>query len=161
MRVLFRWFSRAYGAGPHQLLLVLGAFALTAYVVVLLGPDSGLTRMVVWFLAAVVLHDLLLFPVYAGADRLLRAGARRGRTVVGWINHVRMPVLGSALLLLVFLPGIIRQGEFTYYAATGQTQQPFLGRWLLLTAGMFALSASWYLVRVVRSRYLDVGRDVN
>ncbi|SFE04494.1 hypothetical protein SAMN04487819_10719 [Actinopolyspora alba] len=161
MRVLLRRFSRAYGAAPHQPLLVLGAFALTAYVVVLLVPDSSFTRMLVWFLAAVVLHDLVLFPVYAGADRLLRAGARRGRTAVGWVNHVRVPVLGSALLLLVFLPGIIRQGEFTYYAATGQTQQPFLGRWLLLTAAMFALSALWYLVRVMRSRHLGVGRDGN
>jgi hypothetical protein len=29
----------------------------------------------------------------------------------------------------------------TYVAATGQTQQPFLSRWLLLTAAMFAATS--------------------
>ena len=51
------------------------------------------------------------------------------------------PRLGAALTLLVFLPGIIEQGAPAYTAATGQTQEPFLGRWLLLTAAMFAISA--------------------
>ncbi|MGB6512110.1 hypothetical protein [Mycobacterium sp.] len=32
-------------------------------------------------------------------------------------------------------------------AATGQTRQPFLGRWLVLTAAMFGGSAVTYLVR--------------
>jgi hypothetical protein len=52
------------------------------------------------------------------------------------------------LTLLVFLPGIIEQGASTYQAATGQTQQPFLGRWLLLTAAMFAASAFAYTIRL-------------
>jgi len=49
-------------------------------------------------------------------------------------------------MLLVFLPGIIEQGAPTYLAATGQTQAPFLGRWLLFTAIAFALSAVAYAV---------------
>ena len=55
-----------------------------------------------------------------------------------------MPALGAGLTLLVFLPGIIQQGTPAYAAATGQTQDPFLGRWLLLTAAMFAVSAVVY-----------------
>jgi hypothetical protein len=60
--------------------------------------------------------------------------------------------MGAALTLLVFLPGIIQQGAPTYEAATGQTQQPFLGRWLLLTAAMFGVSAIAYATRLVRVR---------
>lgn len=56
------------------------------------------------------------------------------------------------MTLLVFLPGIIRQGAPVYAAATGQTQDPFLGRWLLLTAAMFAVSAAVYGVRLAAAR---------
>jgi hypothetical protein len=92
-----------------------------------------------------------LFPIYALADRILwaRAGRRRVRRLpVSVRNYVRIPALGSGLTLLVFLPGIIGQGASTYLAATGQTQQPLLGRWLLLTAAMFATSATVYLLRL-------------
>ena len=58
--------------------------------------------------------------------------------------------MGAALTLLVFLPGIIQQGAPAYAAATGQTQEPFLGRWLLLTAAMFAVSAVVYVIRLAR-----------
>lgn len=49
----------------------------------------------------------------------------------------------------MFLPGIIEQGASTYLAATGQTQQPFLGRWLLLTAAMFGASAIVYFASAI------------
>ena len=52
----------------------------------------------------------------------------------------------------MFFPGIIRQESATYVAATGQTQQPFLGRWLLLTAAMFIASALLYTIRLVLAR---------
>jgi hypothetical protein len=65
------------------------------------------------------------------------------------LNHLRVPALASGLTLLVFLPGILEQGAPTYLAATGQTQAPFLGRWLLLTAALFAASAVAYAIRVL------------
>ncbi len=64
------------------------------------------------------------------------------------LNYIRVPALGAGLTLLVFLPGIIEQGAPTYLAATGQTQELFLGRWLLLTAAMFAISAVVYAIRL-------------
>jgi len=60
-----------------------------------------------------------------------------------------MPTLASGLLLVLFLPGIIQQGGPTYQAATGLTQQPFLSRWLLLTAGFYLISAVWYAVKTL------------
>jgi hypothetical protein len=68
------------------------------------------------------------------------------------LNYVRIPLLGAGLTLLIFLPGIIEQGAPAYAAATGQTQEPFLGRWLLLTAAMFATSAVVYAIRLTLAR---------
>jgi hypothetical protein len=63
-----------------------------------------------------------------------------------------VPALASGLTLLLFLPGIIEQGADAYLAATGLTQEPFLERWLLLTAVFFAVSAVAYAMRLALSR---------
>jgi hypothetical protein len=150
-------FHDLYGSCPLHLLTMTAGFALLGYVVVtvkpitLWNPHSWWQSLAVWFAAGVVAHDLLLFPIYALADRILWAGAGRrpGRYLpIRVRNYLRIPALGAALTLLVFLPGIIGQGASTYLAATGQTQQPFLGRWLLLTAAMFTASATAYLLRL-------------
>lgn len=145
---------RFYGANPLHLLVLLGCFALTGYVLLRLLENPSLPGMLVWFGAAVVSHDLLLFPLYALADRglagitrVLRRG-RRTPPAVPAVNYIRLPILGSGLLLLMFLPGIVQQGAGTYRAATGQTQEPFLGNWLLITATLFVLSAMLYAARL-------------
>ncbi len=155
-----RWrtvFHHLYGSYPLHLLTMTAGFALLGYVVATVKPTtlwnshSWWQSIAVWFAAGVVAHDLLLFPVYALADRILwaRAEHRPDRPQrLPARNYLRIPALGSALTLLVFLPGIIGQGASTYLAATGQTQQPFLGRWLLLTAAMFSTSAAAYLFRL-------------
>lgn len=99
--------------------------------------------MLVWFAAATVAHDLVLFPLYAAGDRLLvRTLASRGA-----VNFVRLPVLASGLTFLLFLPGIVGQGTATHLAATGLDQRPYLGRWLTLCAVFFAVSALVLAVR--------------
>jgi hypothetical protein len=121
--------------------------------VTLWNPQVWWQSIIVWFAAAVVAHDLVLFPVYACLDCLLsrtraKPAASRAYPRVPVLNYLRVPALGASLTLLVFLPGIIKQGATTYRAATGQTQDPFLARWLLLTAAMFSVSAGIYGVRV-------------
>jgi hypothetical protein len=69
-------------------------------------------------------------------------------TPVPLVNHVRLPLLGAGLTLLVYLPGIVRQGEPTAIAATGLGQEPHLARWLWLVAAMAAVSALVWVVRV-------------
>jgi hypothetical protein len=158
LRTVFR---SGYGSYPLHLLTMAAGFALFGYIVATVNPmtlwnsQSWWQSIAVWFAAAVVAHDLLLFPVYALADRIM--WARFGRRLDGEPrlsarNYLRMPALGSGLTLLVFLPGIIEQGSATYLAATGQTQQPFFGRWLLLTAAMFGASSAVYLVRAAFTR---------
>ncbi|MCI2416798.1 hypothetical protein MOQ72_05125 [Saccharopolyspora sp. K220] len=147
--LLSRW-RRFYGASPLHLVLLLGCFALTGYVVFQLLAEPLLVRILVWFAAAIVLHDLVLFPLYALADRALTSAVRGSRTRprISPVNYIRVPVLAAGLLLLLFLPGIIQQGAPTYLAATGQTQAPFLTRWLLITLGLFATSALLYGTRL-------------
>ncbi|ORA08427.1 hypothetical protein [Mycobacterium arosiense] len=156
-RAGFAKFAKAYGSHPLHLLILLVGFALIGYViatidpVTLWNPKAWWQSIIVWFVAALVVHDLVLFGVYALLDGLLsRAVVRTEPPRVPLINHIRVPALGAGLTLLVFLPGIIKQGAATYTAATGQTQDPYLGRWLSLTAAMFAVSAAIYAVRVVR-----------
>lgn len=131
----------------RRLLVLLACVALAAGAATIVAGEPSWIRMAVWFLAAVAVHDGLLLPLYAGADRALVALAPRTR--VPLVNHVRVPVLGAGLTLLLFLPGIVRQGEAVVLGATGLDQSPFLGRWLLLVAALFAMSALVYGVRVL------------
>jgi hypothetical protein len=159
-----------YGARPLHLLAMLAGFAVLGYVVTTITPKAlwnphvWWQSIAVWFAVAIIAHDLVLFPLYALADRLLviPAERRKRQPRVPAINYIRLPLLGSALTFLVFLPGIIEQGAPTYQAATGQTQEPFLGRWLLLTAAMFGASAVVYAIRLVlirRRRVTDRSRE--
>lgn len=157
--MVFNRFRRIYGSHPLHLLTLVAGFALLGYVIAtikpttLWNPNTWWQSIAVWFAAAIVAHDLVLFPVYALADRLLLAtgAGRRPTARVPVLNYVRVPALGAGLTLLVFLPGIIEQGAPTFRAATGLTQDVFLGRWLLLTAAMFAISALCYGIRLIRA----------
>lgn len=168
MHTNFARFRAFYGAHPLHLLVVLASFVVLGYVIYVMGPatlwdpDVWWQSILVWFLGAVVFHDFILFPIYALADRTHSAGVRALRQrrgskpdhppLVSALNYVRVPVLATGLTFLLFFPGLIGQGAPTYLRATGQTQAPFLGRWLLLVAVIFTFSALAYLVRVLVAR---------
>lgn len=152
-------FRDVYGSHPFHLLTLTAGFALFTYVLVTLGPDqlwnptTWWQSIGVWFAAAIIAHDLVLFPIYSLVDRVLVAALhRRSATTstakVPVINYVRVPLMGAGLTFAVFLPGIIEQGAVNFHAATGLTQAPYLGRWLLLTAALFGASAAAYGVRL-------------
>ncbi|ORV09971.1 hypothetical protein [Mycobacterium celatum] len=153
-------FRSMYGSGPLHLLTMVGGFALLAYLIVTAGPSALLKpegawwkSIALWFGAAIVFHDLVLFPVYSVADQLLGVAVKYCREpLVPLRNHLRVPALGSGLILLIFLPDIIEQGAEKYFEDTGLTQQPFFGRWLMLTAIMFGASAVIYTIRVTVTR---------
>ncbi|MFC4147635.1 hypothetical protein ACFO0M_15370 [Micromonospora mangrovi] len=140
-------FRAAYGAAPRHLLLLVGCFTVTGWVALRLAGEPTAGRMLLWFVGAAVVHDVVLFPLYAAVDRALRAAVGSPRTGPSPLNHLRVPALAAALLFLVYLPDVLRQGRDTYLAATGQDQQPFLGRWLVAVAVLFATSGAVYLLR--------------
>ncbi len=153
-----RRLRRYYGSTPLHLLVLIAGFTVAGYAAARTAADSRWPLMLLWFVGALLGHDLILFPLYALADRLFtktpQALERRPKptTLVPALNYIRVPALGAALTLIVFLPGIVRQGADSYQRATGLTQQPFLARWLLVTAAMFALSAVTYVIRAIRMK---------
>ncbi|MGH3966773.1 MAG: hypothetical protein ACRDTV_01265 [Mycobacterium sp.] len=160
MSTLATRFRQIYGANPLHLLTMVGGFALLGYLIVTAEPStlwkpegSWWKSMALWFAAAIILHDLVLFPIYSLADRFLGVPAKHRRQPrVPVRNHLRIPALGSGLILLIFVPDIVKQGATKYFEDTGLTQQPFLGRWLMLTAIMFGASAVGYAIRVASVR---------
>jgi hypothetical protein len=147
-----RRLHRLYGSGPGHLLAVMICLVVACGAVAIVAGDPAWPVMLAWFLAAVLLHDFVLFPLYAAGDRLLTAaaGRRRDRPRVPVVNHVRVPLLGAGLTFLLFLPGILGRGEPTLRAASGLDTSPVAVRWVLLVAVMAAASALGYLVRVLR-----------
>ncbi|MFI6559968.1 hypothetical protein [Streptomyces sp. NPDC050534] len=139
---------------PLQLLLLACSFALSAYAGVRL-LEGDWFEVALWFVGAALLHDLVLLPLYAAADRaLVRAvGPRRRR-----VAYVRVPAALSLLLLLVWFPLISGQVAERYGAVTDLPADRFLTRWLLLTAALFGGSALVFAVRSLRLRRGTKGR---
>ena len=147
-------FRRLYGAGPLHLVVLVVTLGVAAYAVVTLlgGEQASWLRIGVWFLAAVFVNDLVLNPLAAVLDGVLRGALRwlpETPAAPTTVNHIRVPLLGAVLTFLVFLPGIVRQGEPVVVGQTGLDQSPFLLRWVLLVVGMIAVSA---LVLALRTR---------
>lgn len=145
MRLPRRW----YGAGPPHLVLMAASFALAGYAGVrLLDAGGDTTLVVLWFVGAALVHDLVLLPLYTLADRALAGPPGRRNELV---NFVRVPALLSGLLLLLWWPLITRRAT-RYEPASGMSPDRFLGNWLLITAVLFVLSALWLAARTARSR---------
>lgn len=77
MRKMLASIRRHYGANPLHLLVLLGCFALTGYAATRVAAGPTLPRILLWFAAALVAHDLILFPLYALADRSLTGAMTR------------------------------------------------------------------------------------
>src|SRR5258705_5050846 len=82
MQTMSHLFRRLYGERVLHLIILLAALALAAYAVSVLGLKGLYNTRVwwqsigVWFAVAVIGHDLVLFPLYALAERLIPAPRR-------------------------------------------------------------------------------------
>ncbi|MGH3512987.1 MAG: hypothetical protein ACRDQV_03110 [Pseudonocardiaceae bacterium] len=137
-----------------QLLALLASFVVAGYAGIRLLAGNVIGTGV-WFVGSAVVHDLVLFPLYAGIDAalvLLLRWRPEWATVAGvrWLNYLRVPVVISGLLLLVWSPLILRVSNGAYHAASGLSAQPFAPRWLAVTAVLFAISAVILVVRAMQ-----------
>jgi peroxiredoxin len=149
MSRLLRW----YGSSPLHLLAMIGSFALAGYAAAELLPVNAV-GILVWFVAAVVGHDLLLMPLYTLADRSVMAVFRHQplKLPAGpWISYLRVPAVLSGVLLLIWFPLIFRlPGHFT--ASTTLPLSPYLWHWLAVTGALFLLSATALALRLGATR---------
>jgi hypothetical protein len=138
--------SRLYGAGPLHLLAHLALLPLAAWALLEILGGSTATRIVIWLVACVIAHDLILWPLYTGGDRALRAVAGRA------VNYVRIPAALSLLMLVVFFGTIGERGEAAYRRVSGLEYDGYATRWLLVSAALFIGSALLYLGRSAGAR---------
>ena len=145
MRRITRW----YGASPLHLLALLACFALAGYAAFELVPSRPV-GIAVWFVGAVVGHDIVLMPLYSIADRSVFEAFRHGKPdlpAVPWINYLRVPLGLSALLFLVWSPLILRLTSH-YQLSTTLSPDPYVWHWLAVTGALFLLSAIAYAFRL-------------
>ena len=127
---------KRYGASPAHLLGHLAGFALVAWALVQIPGLGNWERVIVWLVAAVIVHDLILWPAYTVVGRL-----------VGRSPFVRVPLALSALLALVFFPVMCGKGEAAYTRVSGGEWDGYAERWLLVSALLFVASGVLYAVR--------------
>jgi fumarate reductase subunit D len=154
---------RLYGRGPGHLVGLLVSFAVA--VVALMGwfdSPHSVVSVIEWFVAAIVVHDLVLVPAYAALDRIAfgrRSHRRRwGSGAVRAVNatpYLRVPTMLSLLLGAVFFPVILGLGARAELNASGITEHGYLARWLVACAVMYALSGLAYVVARLRRRGAD------
>ena len=137
---------RLYGATPLHLLAHLALLPLCGWALLQIVDTNRAARIVVWLVAAAVVHDLVVLPLYSGADRALRTLGG------GAVNYVRVPAALSLLMLVVFFGTIAERGERSYGAVSGLTYEGYAMRWLLVSAALFAASAALYGLRRGGSR---------
>ncbi|MDQ3724186.1 MAG: hypothetical protein M3376_14240 [Actinomycetota bacterium] len=152
--------ANIYGAGPLHLLSALASFTVAGYAVVKLRELGAAGSVAVWFVGVIIVHDLVLLPLYSLvqtlASRLARADAVTPRSDapapprVLLVNHLRVPAMVSGLLFVVFLPSILQRND-GYVGASGLDTGVYLERWLALTAALFVLSGLLYAARLGRS----------
>jgi peroxiredoxin len=142
---LIRW----YGAGPLHLLTMVGCFAVAGYAAAELLPNNVI-GIPVWFVGAVIGHDLLLMPLYTLADRSVTAVFRHRQPslpAAGWVNYLRVPTALSGMLLLIWFPLILRLPA-DFPASTTLSLNPYLWHWLAVTGALFLLSATALALRL-------------
>lgn len=149
-------FRRLYGSSPIHLAGHLIAFAIVAFAFDQMFSSGGVKQLLLWYIGLVIGHDLIFVPAYIGLDRVARsvlarlpAGPRAG---VPMINHVRVPVLISGLLLIIYGPLISGLARSWYFSVSGRPLEGFLRNWLLITAALFIGSGLIYVIRIGRAR---------
>lgn len=140
----------AYGDGPLHLAGHLGFVAIVAYVAVQLADARSALTILLWVVGAALVHDLLLVPVYAAADAVLRRAP--GRRTLPFVNHVRFVAVVSGALFLAWFPVLLGKSDATIERNAGLQADGYLGRWLAVTAALAAASALAYALRAARAR---------
>lgn len=148
------FFRRRYGASPLHLLGSLAALALI-YIPLHWLWEANPTHhvnLIAWLLLFAILHDALFLPIYVILDLITRVGiGDHALRPVRAINHIRFPFVMAGVAFIVYWPLIVGNGRENYLKDLGQEPPDYLGRFLLMTAGLFLASGIVYAVRLRRA----------
>ncbi len=150
-----------YGESPSHLVAVLVGGAISAYAVTRVPSIDVLIAIGLWFGGMLLVHDLVLFPLYAAVDNVaawVRSLMARP-VLVSRVNYVRVPAVLSSLLLLAWFPLVLRLSP-TYERDAARSDDAFLRNWLIVTATLFVGSAVLYAKRL-RSARRKMPRGLN
>jgi hypothetical protein len=149
-------FRRRYGASPLHLLAHLVGFAIAAIALDRIFSGGDVKALILWYLGFAIVHDLVFVPAYTGLDRLFRGTIARlplpSSKQVPVTNHVRAPVVISALLLIIYFPLITGRNDGWFVDLSGHSLTDYMRNWVLITAVLFLGSGLIYAARVVRAR---------
>lgn len=144
--------ARHYGASPLHLIAHVIVFAAAGWAIAQLVDIRDAIDVVKWFVAALILHDLVLLPAYSALDQLDQRAHLRG---IPLANHLRVPAILSGLTFLVFFPLILGKSDGNLHYVSGITPSGYLGRWLAMVAAFWLVSALVLAVRLVRADQLQ------
>jgi hypothetical protein len=148
-------FRAHYGAAPLHLLAIILSFVIVAAAIInWFHARTHTGNIILWYLGCFVVVEFVLIPLAWALDHTAygRGLRRNGRPpCAGWV-YVRVPAMLSGLMLIVFLPLIVRPDDSTFRAYTGMAPSVYLVRWLLASAAMFAASGLLYALRRARIR---------
>lgn len=145
-------FRYEYGAEPLHLLATVASLSVFAYALLRIFEIPSTGGILLWLVGAIVAHDLIALPLYSAFLRVAEETtdglvAPRRRALLA-LNHIRIPVAFSAVLLLISFPLIFQIDEPRYQLTTGLDLDRYLGNWLLITAALFAASGLHYAIRI-------------
>ena len=99
-------FRYEYGAQPLHLIAVVTEPAALRLRAAADHRSPRLDRILIWLLAAALLHDLVALPLYSVLLRIAHGAAARAittrATMLHALNHVRVPAALSLVLLLAY-----------------------------------------------------------
>lgn len=149
-------FRTAYGASPLHLLAVIASFLIATYAFFRIFAAPGPISTMTFFIAAIFFHDAIAFPLYSGlnwiANRSVgdRANYWMAERRVQPLNYIRIPIVLSVFLFMLYFPLILGLSASRYEKSTGIDPDIFLGRWLGICAALFTISAIAYAIQVRR-----------
>lgn len=133
-------FAERYGERPIHLVGFAITFGVAGWAALQLADLKNAFTILLWFGGAIVLHDLVAYPLYTALDRAVQKGPLN-------VNYVRVPAILSGLLFLTWFPLILNKAPGLYRSVTGVEPPDYLGRWLLITAVLFGVSLALALLR--------------
>ncbi len=160
-------FRYEYGAEPLHLLATLASLSIVLYAILRIFEIPSTAGILLWLVGAIVLHDFIALPLYSLFLRIAEEGTDAAieprRRALITLNHIRIPLAFSALLLLISFPLVFQIDEPRYRLTLGfeLTLDRYLGNWLLITAAMFLISGVAYALKIrsKKSRRPMVARE--